>query len=210
MVQYTLSAAAYGVPILHALKYPASEVLGLILGKQEGDDKNVTIETSIPLLHQWTVLTPMLEVALEQADLYATKRNLKISGLYYAGASSSGLTIPSHVTKIAEKIRNNSTFDTPILAIDNNKVKDDQLDTMLVPFLYKDNQWRAQRTTFGAVDATASVQSISFTLQDKQQSLNAIEAVLDKQGYDKLVDFDDHLEDVSLDWFSAETLISAK
>jgi len=60
---YTLSETAYSALILHAYKFQAFKVLGVLLGTAK--ENNVVIKESIPLFHG-NVLSPMLEAALMQ------------------------------------------------------------------------------------------------------------------------------------------------
>lgn len=62
MSSYKSQVNAYAIPLLHAAKYPASDVCGVLLGKEN------EITTSVPFFHHWTTVTPMLEVALQQVN----------------------------------------------------------------------------------------------------------------------------------------------
>ena len=53
-----LSDEAYTTVILHAAKHPASSVTGLLVG-----DSTQSVERVVPLVHNWTDLAPMTEVA---------------------------------------------------------------------------------------------------------------------------------------------------
>jgi hypothetical protein len=64
MASYQVDGRAYSIPLLHASKYPASDVCGALLGKVT--QNGLEIKTAVPFFHHWTTLTPMLEVALQQ------------------------------------------------------------------------------------------------------------------------------------------------
>ena len=72
MSSYSLSSRAYTKIALHAAKYPASTLLGLLIGKASpSSPQNVVIEDVVPLLHKWTTLSPITEagsalVSIEQ------------------------------------------------------------------------------------------------------------------------------------------------
>jgi hypothetical protein len=68
MSSYTSQVNAYAIPLLHAAKYPASAVCGVLLGKSN------QITTAVPFFHHWTTVTPMLEVALQQVNLFYTQK----------------------------------------------------------------------------------------------------------------------------------------
>jgi hypothetical protein len=62
-VSYKLSNQAYLKIILHAAKHPHRPVNGVLLGNMS--DSGVLIDDSIPLLHHWTSLSPMMEIGLD-------------------------------------------------------------------------------------------------------------------------------------------------
>ena len=51
--------ASYLVPILHALKYPANSVNGVLLGKF--DNSGIQVIQALPLLHAHLALAPMMD-----------------------------------------------------------------------------------------------------------------------------------------------------
>jgi hypothetical protein len=63
MSDYSLDSLAYLKVILHAAKYPASTVTGLLVGTVTAN--KVTVQDAIPLLHHWTPLSPMMEAGLQ-------------------------------------------------------------------------------------------------------------------------------------------------
>ncbi|KAJ1844440.1 hypothetical protein LPJ73_005170, partial [Coemansia sp. RSA 2703] len=74
MSEYTLSSQAYAKAVLHAAKYPWATVHGLFLGEKNGSKFRLT--DAVPLAHNWTQLTPMFDVALQQVKQYASSKNL--------------------------------------------------------------------------------------------------------------------------------------
>ena len=63
MANYTISDLAYTKIVLHSLKYPQHPVNGVLLGAK--DTKGVQVVDTIPLLHHWTSLSPMMEIGLD-------------------------------------------------------------------------------------------------------------------------------------------------
>jgi hypothetical protein len=57
-----VSHPAYSTLVLHCAKYPASEVMGFLLGSISSANK-VIVEKSVPVQHHWNRLSPMVEVA---------------------------------------------------------------------------------------------------------------------------------------------------
>lgn len=56
-----VDANAYTTIILHCAKYPASEVMGFLLGHSTSG--TVKVARAIPVQHHWNRLNPMVEVA---------------------------------------------------------------------------------------------------------------------------------------------------
>lgn len=56
-----VSHDAYSTLILHCAKYPASEVMGFLLGTTSYS--KAIVEKSVPVQHHWNRLSPMVEVA---------------------------------------------------------------------------------------------------------------------------------------------------
>lgn len=68
MVSYAVAHQAYLKIIIHAAKHPHLPVNGVLLGKPSSSG-TVLIEDAIPLLHHWTSLSPMMEIALDLVSL---------------------------------------------------------------------------------------------------------------------------------------------
>lgn len=68
MTSIQLDVSAHAIPLLHAAKYPAYNVCGVLLGKANGSNLHIT--KAIPFFHHWITLSPMLEVALRQVRIY--------------------------------------------------------------------------------------------------------------------------------------------
>lgn len=77
---YTLTPLAYALPLLHAARHTSSTVLGLLLGSVAANE--VVIDDAIPLLHNYTFLSPMAEVGLSLAQEEAKRQGSKVVGVY--------------------------------------------------------------------------------------------------------------------------------
>lgn len=67
---YTVSDLAYTKIILHALKHPHQPVNGVLLGSPSSSGV-VEIVDTIPLLHHWTSLSPMMEIGLDLVSIFS-------------------------------------------------------------------------------------------------------------------------------------------
>lgn len=59
---YKITHVAYIKMILHSSKHPG-QVNGVLLGQKDGSE--VVVSDTIPLLHHWTSLSPMMEIGLD-------------------------------------------------------------------------------------------------------------------------------------------------
>ena len=78
---YTLSSIAYALPLLHAARHTSYTVVGLLLGSAASTGE-VNVQDAVPLLHNYTSLTPMAEVGLSLVQAEAKSRSLSIVGVY--------------------------------------------------------------------------------------------------------------------------------
>ncbi|GAA5922895.1 ER membrane protein complex subunit 8/9 family protein [Sporobolomyces koalae] len=189
MSTYTLLTRASTLPILHASKYPTQTVCGLLLGSSSSNQ--VSISDAIPLLHHWTELSAMMEVALQLAEAYTKARGEEILGLYVANERIGDLDVPLGLAKVADAIKKDQP-QALVLMIDNEKLNSPELP--FVPYLKTSSSWSASDSTkLSLSESPASfAASIKSHLGSNQQNL--------------VGDFDDHLEDVSIDWLSNSQL----
>ncbi|ORZ20283.1 hypothetical protein BCR42DRAFT_389511 [Absidia repens] len=171
----TIELHGYTLPLIHAAKYPFDQVCGLLLGIIEKE--TVTkVTTAVPLFHHWTTLTPMLDIALQQVEVYAKKKQLQIVGWYQANVGMDDVSLQENAIKV-----NNEKLGSM------EKVTD-----ALVVYDYVELQWRINRD--------------QFKDQVKQEYLPKVYGLLNSSGYLRVVDLDDHLENISLDWLASSDL----
>ena len=109
-ITYTLTAQAYTIPLLHAAHH-LSTVLGIFLGSfSSSSTSHIIVEDAIPLIHHYTSLTPMTEIALELADAYAQERGMQVVGMYLAMESGTGLGRVGEKVLLALKERFEGSF----------------------------------------------------------------------------------------------------
>ncbi|CAG8433504.1 6721_t:CDS:2 [Ambispora gerdemannii] len=130
--QHIISTKAYQKIILHAVKHPFTTVNGVLLGKYSaGNSEEVTVTDAIPLFHHWTTLTPMLEVGLQQVDIYAAHHKIRIVGYYHANENINDKSLPAFGSKIVSKIRESFT-DAIALIIQNTKLSLDSPEVAIL------------------------------------------------------------------------------
>ncbi|KAG2057895.1 Metallo-dependent hydrolase [Suillus hirtellus] len=201
MVSYSLSENAYLKIFFHAAKHPHLPVNGVLLGRRASDV--VVIEDVIPLLHHWTSLSPMMEIGLDLAKGYAEAQEMALVGYYQASERLDDTALAPVGERVAQKIRDQFN-DAVAFVIDGDKLGTG--DPALLPYLPQPSTsfWRpciAQSPAF----TTGSI----FLLDKADSPMRAISLVRDHHLHEKFGDFDDHLEDVTIDWLrnSACTLV---
>ncbi|CAG8829852.1 3175_t:CDS:2 [Gigaspora margarita] len=197
MPNYVITAKAYLKIILHACKHPFTSVNGILLAEEAFDDDSsdvkIIIVDVVPLFHHWATLTPMLEVGLQQVSVYANRNQLKMAGYYHANERADENKLPPFGQKIASKIQDN--FHNSIaLVVQNTKLSPNNPEIAIVPYIFKDNQWRPDNKAFSGPPS-------SFTLENSDIPSITSQSIF-KRDFEVIYDFDEHLENVELDWLT--------
>lgn len=165
-----LSDIAYSKILLHCAKYPWANVFGILLSN---DTVSNEITDVIPLFHT-PITAPTLEAALILINQLCIQQNKRIYGSYYCGEEDS----------VAKKITQQLALKTktPVYFLVVNKLKiatDEAPFQLLAP---SGSDWKVAK------------------LQVQPESSNQFDSRLARNVAEKLVDFDDCLEDVSKDF----------
>lgn len=105
MTSCTASPEVYLTAALHAAAHPFSEVVGVLVGRA-GPGGAVSASQALPLFHTPAFCSPLLEVALLQAEAHAAAAGLQLVGLYGAGESAAAPPGPSPAAaRLADKLR---------------------------------------------------------------------------------------------------------
>eukprot|EP00035_Acanthoeca_spectabilis_P022136 m.442199 g.442199 ORF g.442199 m.442199 type:complete len:215 (-) comp18765_c0_seq1:70-714(-) len=191
-----LAAPAYIKMMLHAAKYPTASVNGVFLGRVEAG-KAELLDT-VPLFHSPLNLTAMLEVAFLQLDGYCSANRLQIMGYYQAHEHVDKTTMDAVFSSIANQITANNGSAVGIL-IDNKDFSAEGLsggNGFKVFFPVGDKKWHLwSQENSGADEKGFEVRHKG----DKAAVGKNLVELLRRGMQDELVDFDGHLDDVSLD-----------
>jgi len=189
MTDLTFSGRAYAKIILHAAKYPHCAINGLLLGKQKSNE--LQIVDAVPLFHICLHLSPMAEVALTTVEQMASSNGLVIAGYYLANENINDLSIdkPAH-RGISDKIAEN--LSNAIIAIVDNKDMTIGMNVNPLRILqYTDSKWKFKDKSTVQYEGGANL-------------LEAMYYLVRNEEYKNLVDFDNHLDNISLDWRNLE------
>ncbi|KAF9439243.1 hypothetical protein BGZ76_007444 [Entomortierella beljakovae] len=176
---------SYLKPLLHATKYPTDMVNGVFLA-----DSGENVVDAVPLFHFWNMLTPMLEVAMNQVDLYCKANGLRIIGYYEASEKIDNVALSTLGQKITSQILQDSP-DAFAVVIKNQGISTD--DAAFMAYTFKEGQWRNNKGAF--------TENKSFELESASSPAQTVKAIRDGV-YSKLVDFDSHLENIKGDWLT--------
>jgi len=180
-----VSCRAYCKLQLHLAKYPHCAVNGLLLGCQRRwkQDKIIEIVDAIPLFHQCLHLTPMLEIALTHVDSHCETNQLFMAGYYEASENLHSSVEPSiFSTRVCDKIHENFG-DCKLVVIDNNKVPKAK---SLIFYEKLEGKWK----------------QFKGTVEYDEDLSGSLQSLLELKVYRELVDFDNHLDDISLHWLN--------
>jgi len=188
-----VSTRAYCKMIMHSAKYPSSAISGVLLSKQDGvkaGARTIKYTDCIPLFHMGNGLAPMVEVALAQVDSQCEESGLVISGFYHANDNLRDNHVDVFSQKIADKIAENQPG-TLLVTIDSKKLSANIESPSLIVQQHSDGKWRPRDKS-------------QVRLEHDEVTLACASALVHKKIYRDLVDFDTHLDDLSMDYLNVE------
>lgn len=176
--------------LLHASRHSCTSVNGLLLGRLIGQAE-VEINDAVPLFHSPTVLGPCFETALVQVLQLAQSTSQEVVGYYEADPQVGEPELSSMGRKIGERFIE-CGLKCSIFVLDNLKFGEFIRSDCELPFIIYGKSGDRWKRTIPAGEAALVCDSNSLSVK-----LNTYLA--DKKHY-RLVDFDDHLDDISRDW----------
>ncbi|XP_055808847.1 ER membrane protein complex subunit 8/9 homolog [Solanum dulcamara] len=194
---YEIHQNAYIKLILHASKHKNSAVNGILVGRVSGDAAVVEIVESVPLFHSQIGVLPPLEIALIMIEEYYCDKGLSIVGYFHANERFDDSELGNGAKNIADHISGYFP-QAAVLLLDNKKFET----------LSKEGKDRSPVMQLFTKDASGSwklVGSDASRLKIKQPSANVILLDYISSGkWKDIIDFDDHLNDISKDWVNTE------
>lgn len=207
------SAQAFSKMVMHAMKYPHSICSGLLLspksecneegdnssssenednendhGDSDGNNKNKTrIIEAIPISHASHCLAPNIEIAFNSVSVFAQEQELVISGYYQTDRYNESTCPDTFSQRVTEKIC--ETYPNAVLCF----VSFEGLlaQSLLDPHSLIDGKWRRKPPHTFRIDCDPEV--IAENILYSKEKL-----------YRKIVDFDEHFNNISLDWTNAK------
>lgn len=200
--KFEIGEKAYIKAVLHAVKHKTCAVNGLLIGRVNGDgveDFSLQIVESVPLFHTHLALLPMLELALLQVDehLSAQDGGLQIVGYYHANERFDD----TELNPVARKIGDHIVRYCPqavVLLLDNKQLaalpKTGSRKPAMQMYLRDSSRiWKQARQAGGT--------SVELLLKETSAN-NLLEAYMAEGRHQSIVDFDEHLDDITKDWMN--------
>lgn len=189
------SPRSYCKIILHAAKYPHTSINGVLLGKSSsssaaGSRGRLNIVDCIPMFHQGEGLTPMLEVALAQIETRCTAASLVILGYYHANRSFRDTSVDTFSQRIADRVADHSPDRrAALVTVDNHKLSLSLQSHALIVQIHSGEagKWK---------------QCPPRCVRVSEDTLEAASKLLEARAHKDLTDFDNHLDDVTLDYLN--------
>ena len=198
-----ISPPAYLKAVLHAARYPSSPILGLLTTKSptstpptSKQSLSFTVLDALPLFHSDPV-GPLLELSLLQADALAAARGERVCGVYVASERYDRKDVSPVAQRIANQLTALHSAPSLILQLDNARMAHSRQppDVAFDALVQAAGGERWVAVPSGGVTVTAD------TLNG--DALKRARELLLAEKQDEVVDFEAHIENVTLDWTNA-------
>ncbi|XP_076897033.1 ER membrane protein complex subunit 8/9 homolog [Bidens hawaiensis] len=191
--KYIIHQTAYIKVVLHAVNHKTSAVNAVLLGRISGE--TVEITDSVPLFHSSNIgLLPPLEIALITIEEYYSAQGLSIVGYFHANERFDDLELGSVARNIADHVYRYFP-QAAVLLLDNRKLGalQNKKDTGPVIQLYTRDSSKSWKQVESNRQLTTKEPSANIVLLD----------FISSEKWNDIVDFDDHLDDISKDWLNS-------
>ncbi|XP_065421402.1 ER membrane protein complex subunit 9 isoform X2 [Chrysemys picta bellii] len=131
-------------------------------------------------------LSVMLEVALNQVDLWASRSNLLVAGYYQANAGLDDMSPTPLALKMAGRLAELSEG-AVLIMLDNRKLTQNPRVPPVVVLEQRDRHWLPKDKNL-------------VMWHDWESSRHICKSLLEAKAHTQLVDFDTHLDDIRRDW----------
>ncbi|WFD22274.1 hypothetical protein MEQU1_000940 [Malassezia equina] len=169
-----MSARAYKKLVFHAAKYPAYTCVGVLVGTTDG---HYDVQDLVPLAHHWATLSPMTEAGLALVPhLSASSR--KMIGVYEIPERLEQKNVSPTTTALADKLAKKLGLSPLVLFVHGDKLLESPEKALLA----------------------SARQTMRVSVPDSATLVPQLEKDVDSGKWAALADWDDHLENTTLDW----------
>ncbi|XP_023395876.1 ER membrane protein complex subunit 9 isoform X1 [Loxodonta africana] len=206
MGEVEISARAYVKMCLHAARYPHAAVNGLLLAPAPRTGECLCLTDCVPLFHSHLALSVMLEVALNQVDVWGAQGGLVVAGYYHANAAldDQRSRVCTSGTMLGTGVRKYNDDPGPLALKIAGRIAEFFPDAVLIML---DNQKLVPQPRVPPVIVLEN-HGLRWAPKDKnlvmwrdwEESRQMVGALLEGRAHQHLVDFDSHLDDIRQDW----------
>ncbi|QCE01856.1 ER membrane protein complex subunit 8/9 homolog isoform X1 [Vigna unguiculata] len=194
-LRYEIAQNAYIKLVLHSLKHPTSAVNGILIGRISPSNDVVEIADAVPLFHSHIPLLPQLEISLILIEEYFSAKGLNIVGYFHANERSDESELGSVAKNIGDHICRYFP-QAAVLLLDNKKLdalKKSKEGSAIMQLYVRDTSknWKL----------VPSDANNRFSLKEPSANVVLLDYIATEK-WNGIVDFDDHLDDISKDWLN--------
>ncbi|GAB4845907.1 hypothetical protein Ancab_024912 [Ancistrocladus abbreviatus] len=197
VMRYKIGQNAYIKLVLHALSHKTSAVNGVLIGRL-GDNEIVEISDAVPLFHSQQIsLLPSLEIALLQIEEHYGSQGLSLVGYFHANERFDDYELSNVAKNIGDHVYRYFP-QAAVLLLDNKRLEalPKTKDRSPVMQLYTRDASRNWKLV-------GSEESSGLIIQEPSANIVLLDYISSQKWHD-IVDFDDHLDDISKDWLNPE------
>ncbi|KAK3008695.1 hypothetical protein RJ639_015244 [Escallonia herrerae] len=197
--RYEIGQNAYIKLVLHALKHKTSAANGVLLGRLSGSDASPVVEVtdSVPLFHsQIGVLAP-LEIALIMIEEHYGAQGLSIVGYFHANERFDDAELGNIAKNIGDHIYKNLP-QAALLLLDNKKLEALSKQKEMAPVMQLFTKDASKSWKLVGSDGSSRL-----LLKEPSANIVLMDYISSGKWMD-IIDFDDHLDDISKDWLNSE------
>jgi len=201
MVRYEVVGDAYIKVMLHAFHHPGRDVVGVLLGSRGAGGDVVRVAECIPLFHGSLTSAPLVGVALRQVAAHAAESGWDLVGVSFAAARPSGgrgAVVPGVLDAVAANFGDAAC----LLEVDGARMGEDGGRALAVD-LRTSRTWGGGGGGEGAEredDGDDAGPSDRLVLLEEEATLRRLAQLVGQGKQATLVDYEDHLEHLALDF----------
>jgi len=192
MDESEICTRAYCKILMHCAKYPSCSLNGVLL-THKSDMKNgkpTKFSDAVPMCHLNTGLSLVPEIALAQISGMVESAGLVISGVYHAHDNLKDNHVDVFSQKIADKVADNQEG-ALLLTVDSKRLAlKIQNDGLIVRHRTTEGHWKINEN--------------KLKLEHESITLACASALVREGIFRELVDFDNHLDDITQDYINVE------
>uniref|UniRef100_A0A7N0U2V8 MPN domain-containing protein n=1 Tax=Kalanchoe fedtschenkoi TaxID=63787 RepID=A0A7N0U2V8_KALFE len=194
--RYELGQDAYIKLLLHTLRHPTSAVNSVLIGRLN-DSNVVEIADAVPLFHTVTSISllPSLEIALLLIEEYYANKGLSVVGYFHANERAEDVELTGAAKNIGDQIYKYLP-QAVILLLDSRKLEFLTKGKDRSPILQLYTRDSSRNWKLSETDGKSRL-----TLKEPSANAVLLDYISTKK-WEQIVDFDDHLDDISKDWLN--------